>query len=50
MTSEQMTMVVESYGLEHILTLFDIEPSYVIELLIEEGLIDEQELFDAYFT
>ncbi len=50
MTLEQMTMIIDSYGLEFILEDFDIEPSYVIKLLIDEEMIDEQEFYDKYYS
>ncbi len=50
MTLEQLEMIIDSYGLEFILEDFDIEPSYVIKLLIDEEMIDEQCLFDKYYS
>ncbi len=50
MTPEQLELVITSYGLEFILEDFDIEPSYVIRLLIDEGEIDEQDLYSKYYS
>ena len=37
---EQLEMIVESYGIDLLLELNDINPVYVLKWLVEEGLID----------
>lgn len=45
---EKLEALLDSYGLEHILYLHDIEPLYVLKLLIEEGMISWDDLEDLY--
>jgi len=40
MDDQQITMIVNSYGLEKILEDHDIEQEHVLKLLIEERLLD----------
>ncbi len=35
----------EDYGLEKILELHDIEPQFVLELLVDEGVLDLEDLY-----
>lgn len=45
MNEEQIRFLCETLGLERILEQNDIEQEYVMELLIEHGLIDPDEYF-----
>ncbi len=46
MDEEQLNLLAMSYGIERILEDHDIEQTYVLRLLIEEGLVELEEYFD----
>lgn len=48
MTQEQLEMILDSYGLDHMLNLNDIEPSHVVRLLIDEELLTWSDLYEQY--
>lgn len=49
MTDEQLDLLVTSYGLCYLLECCDVEPVYVLKLLIEQGEIEDgvlEEIFE----
>ena len=50
MTEEQLSMVVDSYGIELLLQVNDIEQEYVVKLLIDEGLIDIMDVEELFYV
>ena len=48
MDQERLEMLVQSYGLDYILEHCDIEPVYVLELLIEQMEIDLDDIQELY--
>ena len=49
MTEQQVKMLVDSYGLRRILETMDLEEEFVLDLLIELGFIEVEELQREYF-
>lgn len=47
MDDQQLTMLVNSYGIEQVLLDNDIEQEYVLKLLIEEELLDLDDYFET---
>lgn len=43
---ERVKFLIDSYGLELLLDLQDIEQEYVLTLLVEQGIIDIKEYFE----
>jgi len=46
MQEERIKLLIDSYGLELLLDLQDIEQEYVLTLLVEQGILDLEEYFD----
>lgn len=46
MQEERIKLLIDSYGLELLLSLQDIEQEYVLKLLVEQGILDLEEFFD----
>lgn len=49
MTDDQIKMLVDSYGLKRILEAMDLEEEYILELLIDLGYIEVEDLEEEYF-
>jgi len=49
LTDEQVQLVLDSFGFQHLLSAQDVEPIYALKFLIDHGVLSASEILEEFF-